>query len=133
VAKAYDIKYVLLCDDIRQEFNKKLILIGFYANNEIVVPNLPINLASQAFLVALVPRQNSYSGLTFLVKDPHGQEIFRYQGTANFQQTNTVNSVGFPRSPALLMAEGTYQVLFGMGDEKPRRISTFKVIKGPVQ
>lgn len=128
MAKSYDVKFVLLCDDVRQEVNKKAILIGYYPNNEIVVPSLPTNVAVQTFMIMLVPHKKHYSNVTFKVRDPRGQQLLDLNGEATFEDIDKLTSVVFQRSPAAYLAEGKHDLIFGMGDEKPRKIGEFTII-----
>jgi len=131
MSKAYDLKYVLMADDIRQEASQKVILIGFYPNNEIVVPSLPINAPSQSFLILIVPYQKKYSGFTFAIKDPHGQELMKAEGIPEFAEIKKPVPLVFPRSPAVYISEGMHQLLFRLGDEKLKKIGEFRVVKVP--
>ncbi len=39
----------LICDDIRKEFNGKDIIIGVYGGDDILVPNIPVNLSLSVY------------------------------------------------------------------------------------
>jgi hypothetical protein len=45
-------KYTIICDDVRREDNGKMMLIGVY-NDKIVVPQIPFQLPTLTFFIAL--------------------------------------------------------------------------------
>lgn len=61
---------VIVCDDIRQESNGKLILIGVYSD-DIIVPSIPTNIAL-CFLIQIRMMSNQPVNAKLRVTDPSG-------------------------------------------------------------
>jgi hypothetical protein len=73
--KAFEVKDVLLCDDIRVEENKKLIYIGVYpAGNVIIIGKIPFTFPKLSFVIKIRANKGEYSLDSFL-KGPNGKTI----------------------------------------------------------
>jgi uncharacterized protein DUF6941 len=67
----FQVLHALLCDDVRREFNGKMILIGVYSG-DVVVASLPATLVFTLWISALVPRTTT---IEFRVLGHQNQQI----------------------------------------------------------
>jgi Family of unknown function (DUF6941) len=75
-----DIKYVVVCDDARQEDNGKTILIGIYGE-DYIVPRFPVGV-SLCFWIRFEPTTTGEIELDFRLKG--GDEIEFFTGKTKF-------------------------------------------------
>lgn len=122
-------KYTLICDDIRQENNGKLILIGVYPGT-ITVPHVPFQLPSLAFFqVFESDRPARLSFRMRLERMDIGQAVAEGMGMLMVQRPGVgVAPVRF--APVAVPVFGTYSFTVNIEGEQPI-IFTFDVAQPP--
>jgi Family of unknown function (DUF6941) len=121
----------VLCDDVRQENNGKLLLIGVYSDI-VQVARLPLQLRSLGVVIkakAVAAGRESFSAK---VSDPQGNELFRAGGELNYEgEPGRVVWIPVVIGPALLTMEGPYSLSISLGDRAPTH-ETFHVRRTPI-
>lgn len=75
-APRFDLKYVLLCEEVRSELGAKMSLLGFYGGDTIVVSTSPAVMRGLAFVFSFdVLRGTSPRTATFWLVGPNGRPV----------------------------------------------------------
>ena len=123
-------KYTLICDDIRQENNGKLILIGLY-QRDIVVPHVPVILPSLAFLQCFESDRPGNFSIRFRIEQMDtGRPIVEGMGMMQIArpgQGSGLMKFGNCQFPAF----GTYNFIVTIEGESEPIISSFDVVLPP--
>jgi uncharacterized protein DUF6941 len=125
-------KYTLVCDDVRQENNGKLIILGLYTPH-IVAFGIPMALPSLSFFQTLESdRPGQY---TFRLQLQHletGHQVAEARGVLNFLQPGqSINVVRFTN--VLIDRLGTYNVILTLEDHREPITTSFDIILGTQQ
>ncbi len=113
-------KYVLICDDIREEKSNKIILIGLYAN-KIIIDSLPGLIPKLCLRICFDMSSPCVDRFHLVIRRPDGSEIGPFfvtlppAGDEFRESAININIVPFP-----LEQEGMYEVVVqGNGQETP--------------
>jgi hypothetical protein len=126
----YHIRFVIICDDIRQEVSGKEILIGVY-NDIIIFPSFPAVMQKLILRVSVnAPVGSIFKRFNIALVDAGAHKLFEIVNDVKGVETDNPHiifvvaalAVSFPR-------EGTYKVFFGI-DEEPKAIWEISV-RGP--
>jgi hypothetical protein len=123
-------RYTIICDDIRQEINGKLMLIGVYTPN-ISIPQVPFVLPSLAFFQCFESdRIGSFTIRMRLEQMEVGRPLVEAMGMMNIPRPG----IGF--APLKLgnipiPAFGTYTFTVSIEGERDPVISTFDIVLPP--
>jgi hypothetical protein len=124
---AITLKYTLVCDDVRQENNGKLLIIGLYTPN-IAAFQIPMALPSLSFLQAV--ETDRPGQFTFRLQLQHlesGHQTAEARGVLNFVQPGYgINVVRF--SNVLIDRLGTYNVILTVEDQREPIMTSFDVM-----
>jgi hypothetical protein len=119
---SYNVRFVIICDDIRQEVSGKEILIGVY-NDAILCPAFPIVIQKLIVRVSVsAPIGSIFKVFKVALADSKDHKLFEIASDVKGVETDDPHlifavaafGVVFPR-------EGTYKILFGI-DEEPKVI-----------
>jgi len=124
------VKYVIVCDDIREEKSNKAILIGVYSER-VIVKALPTLLPKLAFRICFDIQKSMNARFMFSVKKPDG----KYVGPP-FPMEIKSKIVGLKEayvniilSPFVVDLEGNYGIYITV-DDKEQKIGEFSVSIG---
>jgi len=122
---AIKIKSAILCDDIRQEKNNKLILIGVFSGN-IMLHDFPGMIAPQIYIEWVLDRPGEHK---FTIKyELGGEKRKEIKGNYKLLESNEVASLVLP--PVLLEIERPTKldVVLRLDDGSPINILTKKIV-----
>jgi hypothetical protein len=86
---------MLVCDDIRREFNGKEILIGVY-NNVIIFPSFPASLPNLVIRVGFYTKKWGTTNVKFTVTDvTSGAVVASYESPIEFKKQDAVLILGY--------------------------------------
>ncbi|HEY6337602.1 MAG TPA: hypothetical protein VIW68_03835 [Candidatus Sulfotelmatobacter sp.] len=127
---AVSAKYVLMCDEIRQENNGKFILIGLYTP-DMSVPQIPFGIPSLTFFVGLESdRVGNFQSRFALQHLDSGQNIVEGMGAFGFPKPGFGSMPVQIRNFAIPNA-GTYVFSLSIEGQKDPITHSFNVILAP--
>ena len=121
-------KYTVICDDVRQEANRKFILIGVYIS-QLIVEQIPANLKLTFFQLLDCNTPGTYSAKINLAHLETGKQIA--EGLGGIIVSRPGPSVNLMTMPLKFEATGTYQLCVRIDQEEPIIVS-FDVTLGQV-
>lgn len=129
---AITLKYILHCDEIRQENNGKLILIGVYLP-DMTIPQLPFVLGSLTFFIALESDRPGQFPVRFALQHlESGQMIAQGMGNIGFQKPG-LGPLVLPLRNVPLPNAGTFVFSMTIDGQKDQLTYSFNVILLPQQ
>jgi hypothetical protein len=125
-------KYILMCDEVRQESNGKFLLIGLYTP-DMTVPQLPFVIPSLTFFVALESDRPGNVQVRFAVQLlDSGQNVAEGMGAGGFPKPGLgmmpIQLRNFP-----IQAAGTYVFSLSFEGQRDPITYSFNVILAPPQ
>jgi hypothetical protein len=125
-------KYIVLCDEIRQEVNGKFILLGVYMP-DMTLSQLPFVIPALTFFVVLESdRPGNYQARFSLESLESGQKLFEGMGAVGFAKPGTgVLPIGV-RNVMIQMA-GTYVFTLNLEGQKDPITHSFNIFLVPQQ
>jgi len=127
MARKYKLDHIIICDDARREDNLKEIIIGMYANGEIVFANLPAVTPILTFRLQLRSPEPLRATARFQVRSPSRHLILSADAQIDGPALPQIIVLLFQRAPSTFQEDGDFDILLGI-DEKPRKIGQFKVV-----
>lgn len=129
--KEYQVKSIIVCDDVRREDNGKEILIGVYTDTIVTVKEPPIVLPKLCIRIQLSTKKSEFKNVSCKIISPSRKEIFSGNSPMKIENPDDPTIVTLAFSPAPLPMAGVYSIRFGM-DVEPRKIGQFEVrVKEP--
>jgi hypothetical protein len=126
MAEEVKVLTVIICDDIRQETNGKLTLVGCYSGS-MVATAFPI-ITPLGVFVLLEPKKTKYEKVSLLMKSPDGTEVKLGDYSAGFTDLRYPGSLSFKFPAVPLSVEGVYQFYLSM-DSEPQLVLRFPIVK----
>jgi len=126
MARSYNVRSWLMCDDVRIENSGKYLLIGAYSGTMKVRRPLPVTLPMLAFWIQLELQKLDYGDYELKLLDPHGKQAAHFRGLARFARADEPAVLVCLTGPLTLSSYGTYRIEFGMGGA-PFTLGTFAV------
>lgn len=124
----YKINHVIVCDDLRREANQKEIIIGLYPTAEIIFQSLPAIIPMLTFRIQLhILHEPLHGHIKFQVRGPDGKTRFTMEGEIEAPAPAPTAAVVFQKIPCDFDIEGNFDLLFGINNERLRKIGSFKV------
>jgi hypothetical protein len=125
-------KYILVCDEVRQEINGKFIILGAYTP-DMTIPQIPFALPSLTFFIGLESDRPGNFGMRFSLEHlESGQVIAQGMGNIGFQKPG-VGPLPLSLKNVLLHNAGTYVISLNIDGQKDPITSSFSVILLPQQ
>lgn len=116
----------MICDDLRREDNGKLIYIGVYPVNEIVIGNAPMILP-KLVVSTKWKTDNNVMKYEFTVSAPDGNVVAGANGELpQVDQERNLSFVQFIISPFKIEEPGKYKIE-GIINKKKHKIGSFQV------
>lgn len=126
--KSFKVIDVILADDVRQERNNKLLVVGMYSGS-VIVPPLPVVLPSLAFVTKWWTADGSLPAGTYKVLDPRGQVVIQVASAAFKAESPTPFLLAINRFvPVRLEQEGPHRWMFTPEGGRARRLAEFVVL-----
>lgn len=122
----YEVKSVILCDDVRREDSSKDILIGVY-NDVIAVDSVPalLPLISVRFLLKVL--RTGVIKVEGAITQPDGTDIVQFGGDLAVVTTRFLGVMSFRAVPMVFNALGRYEIKAGPSNSRDV-VSVFDVI-----
>jgi len=125
-------RYVLMCDEVRQEINGKFIVLGLYTP-DMTVPQLPFVIPSLTFLSALESDRPGNVQIRFAIQNlDSGQNVAEGMGAAGFPRPGLgmmpVQLRNFP-----IQSAGTYVFSLTLEGQRDPITYSFNIILAPPQ
>jgi hypothetical protein len=122
----FNIRSVLICDDVRREANGKEILIGLY-NDSLLFQTLPSQMRQCVIRVAVDILDKSAKEATIYIKDPNDAQMWEYITPLDqiIQEDHPV--IGFILQGLSFYVPGLYSIEFKLDNDGPQKISDFYV------
>lgn len=122
-------RYTLICDDVRQENNGKLIIIGLYTPN-VMAFQIPMSLPSLSFLQMMESdRPGQYTFRLQLQHLESGHQTAEARGILTFVQPGLgINVVRF--NNVLIDRLGTYNLILTVEDHHDPFVTSFDIMLG---
>ena len=121
------VKYLLVCDDIREEKNNKVMIIGLYAN-KIIVDTIPAMLPKLAIRLCFDLSRPFAESFSLAIRRPDGMQVGPFHvvvppaASPEYPESCiNLNIVPFP-----LEAEGVYEIV-ARGDDAEAGFGRFSV------
>jgi hypothetical protein len=125
-------KYIVMCDEIRQEINGKFIILGVYLP-DMTIPQLPFVLPSLTFFIALESDRPGNYQVRFSVESlESGQKIFEGMGAAGFPKPG-VGAMPVQVRNLMIQNAGTYVFTLSLEGQKDPITHSFNIILIPPQ
>jgi hypothetical protein len=124
-----DIKYVVVCDDIRREDNGKEILIGVYSG-DILVGKFPINL-TLSFWTQFEKIGAGKIPIRFRVSGPGGVTLFQGEGEFDTPESVPLATLALGGIPVQIQRPGNISLELKQGDDEWQTIKTIGVSHRP--
>lgn len=125
-------KYVLTCDEVRQEANGKFIILGLYTP-DMTIPQIPFGLPALTFFMGLESdRPGNFQMRFSLMHLDTGQNLLEGMGAVGFPRPGLgtaiipLRNVGIPNA-------GTYVFSLNIEGQKEPITSSFNIILMPPQ
>jgi hypothetical protein len=119
-------RYVLMCDEVRQEITGKLILLGLYTP-DIGVAQVPVLLPSLTFVCGLESDRPGNFPIRFGLQHlDSGQEVLQGMGAAGFQRPGFAPAI-LPMRNLTLGQVGTYVFSLTIDAQRDPITSSFNV------
>ena len=123
-----DISSVVLCDDVRQETNGKLILIGVYIHS-VLVADFPAKLILTMW-VEIKPNETGKFPAKFRVIKDDESVLLRGETKITIDNLDPTTAL-FPRLPLEFQRDGVYFFQWKFGDDEWQTVKEFIVQKTP--
>lgn len=124
--KDYDVRFVMIADDVRKEDTGKDIIIGAY-NDSLVVPTVPMLLPTFAIWVQAVIRKLNFEKIQATINDPNSNLIAKIEGALKFDNSLFPAAFSFKISPLMIHMHGVYTIYLGM-DCELEKIAQFEAL-----
>jgi hypothetical protein len=125
-------KYILTCDEVRQEANAKYIIIGLYTP-DLTIPQIPFGLPSLTFFLALESDRPGNFQMRFALEHlDSGQKIVEGMGAVGFQRPG-LGMVAIPLRNVNIPSAGTFVFSLTIEGQKDPITSSFNIILMPPQ
>lgn len=121
----YQVKSVLVCDDIRKEVNGKDILIGVYADS-IIFPNFPARLRQLCLRIVVQTDQAKFDQVNISVISEKGGTLMQMSHSLDVVPNEGSATVNVPMQNVSFPEPAAYKILFGL-DEPAKEIGDFEV------
>jgi len=125
--------YVIVCDDIRQEIDDRLSLIGVY-QEKLVVDAIPTIIPKFSLLVTLEDTTMNLPKIDLIIKPFKGEtKVLSFKAPSkNFIKGDNVRLIGL-LSPFRVEAEGKVKIQIRISEsDKAKTIHTFDIINRSV-
>jgi hypothetical protein len=125
-------KYILTCDEVRQEANGKYIIIGLYTP-DLTIPQIPFGLPSLTFFLALESDRPGNFQMRFSVQQlDTGVNILEGMGAVGFQRPG-LGPVAIPIKNVGIPSAGTFVFSLTIEGQKDPITSSFNIVLAPPQ
>jgi hypothetical protein len=122
MAPLYDVRSVVVCDEVRVETSGKFILLGTYPS--IAMQVFPILVPRLAVYVELKPSKKKFDLVSIILRDPSEKEIGRAEGPFQFPFISLDTGIFGLLQNITLTEPGQYGVFLQM-DGPPEMIRTY--------
>jgi hypothetical protein len=121
-------KYTIVCDEVRQEANSKLIIIGVYQGKKIGIPQIPFSIPSLTFFQEFESdRLGMFQVKMKLQHLESGKSIFEGMGGVNVLRPGPgISILRFPNVP--IRAAGPYNFVEEFEGQSDPIIVAFDVV-----
>ena len=125
-------KYILVCDEVRQEANGKFIIIGLYTP-DMTIPQIPFGLSALTFFMGVESdRPGNFQMRFALMHLDSGQNIVEGVGAVGFQKPG-LGTVAIPLRNVGVPNAGTYVFSLTFEGQKDPITASFNIILAPPQ
>lgn len=129
---AISAKYILMCDEVRQEVNGKFIIIGLYTP-DMTIPQIPFGLPSLTFFVAVESDRPGNFQMRFSLSHlESGQHVVEGMGGVGFPRPG-VGTMILPLRNVPIQSAGSYVFSLTIEGQRDPITSTFNIILTPPQ
>lgn len=127
------VRYVLICDDIREEKSGKETLVGVY-NEKIIVGSLPALLPKLCFRICVAPVQRSIDVSLSVQAPKDGESITGLKAVIPVKvEKATGHTLNLIMSPFVIKSEGEYSLIIEHGENKETALKfCVEIRKNPV-
>jgi hypothetical protein len=130
MAADYQVRSVIVCDDVRREGNGKELLIGVYPS-AITLPAIPTVMPALCVRMEVVAKKLRYKIASCAIFGPDKKQIVKIDGPDPvFVNTDFPAALGFQFTNFPASLAGEYEIHFGM-DKALELISNFWINAAP--
>lgn len=131
--RAFDVEYVICCDDIRSEVGGKDSLMGVFGK-DVVMGRIPGVLRTFAFRISGILREPTAS-MSVVFRSPSGKIVMRANGILEATTELPAPAVlNLPGGPVNFTESGEYELSIAVNEGRLKKIHSLTVHEGsPVQ